>query len=64
MTAKTYQITTSRTFATIDIRDDKVVRASPVVRFMQGWNIGRVQWHCRRKKWSLTDVRLHVDKLH
>lgn len=31
----------------------RVVRAAPIVHYMQGWTAARVMAYCRTKKWSV-----------
>jgi hypothetical protein len=42
--------------AALEIEDDKVVNAAPIVKYMMGWSTQRVRNYAHSKNWKL-DVR-------
>lgn len=40
--------------AGVIIKDDVVIKAAPILRYMLGWNLDQIKEYCIRKKW-LTD---------
>ena len=39
--------------AGIDLKDDKVVAAAPILKYMMGWNRDRVRSYCEKKGWTI-----------
>jgi hypothetical protein len=53
------QITAPHFTAGIELENERVVRAAPIVGYMWGWNRDYVRWYCQKKGWT---VRVLKDK--
>ena len=42
--------------AGIVLRDDCVVEAADIVRYMRGWSRARVRAYCQRKDWKISVI--------
>jgi hypothetical protein len=38
--------------AGVDLEDDRVVKAAPIVKYMVGWTRRKVESYCRKKNWK------------
>ena len=57
-----YQITAPYFCAGI-ITTEKVVRAAaPIVKYMVGWPMGKVERYCEQKGWSLELVAVDIER--
>jgi hypothetical protein len=50
-------------FAGIVLRDDRVIEAADIVRYMRGWSRTRVRDYCARKGWRVSIVRVRKTAL-
>lgn len=39
--------------AGITVKDNVVVKSAPLISYMIGWNVSKVQNYCLKKKWEL-----------
>lgn len=53
-----YQITAPHFCAGITTHKDRVDNGAPIVRYMDGWPLSRVEEYCRKKDWQLERYRL------
>jgi hypothetical protein len=47
-------------FAGVVLRDDRVVEAALIVRYMKGWSRERVRNYCADKGWKISVVQQSV----
>lgn len=40
----------------IVLRNDRVIEAAPIVKYMKGWSRARVRDYCQEKDWSVSVV--------
>ena len=45
------RLTLSSAIAGVELAGGRVVRAAPVIRYMLGWSVRRVQDYCQRRGW-------------
>lgn len=45
-------------FAGIVLRNDKVIEAANIVRYMKGWSRDRVRDYCKQKDWKVKVVTM------
>lgn len=38
------------------VRDDRVVEAAPILKYMLGWSRGRVEKYCDKKSWESKEI--------
>ncbi|MGY8681218.1 hypothetical protein Q2941_25985 [Bradyrhizobium sp. UFLA05-153] len=48
--------------AGIELTDDVVTRAAPVVMYMRAWSRDRVRDYCKAKGWEVIVVKPHKDR--
>lgn len=48
--------TASNFTAGIVLEDNVVVKAAPIVKYMNGWTLSRVEDYCRKRHWRWTKV--------
>jgi len=46
----------------IVLREDRVIEAAPIVRYMRGWSRDRVREYCAGKRWKVSVV--YADREH
>jgi hypothetical protein len=49
-------------YAGIVLRNDRVVEAADIVRYMRGWTRARVREYCRGKRWKVRVVTVEVQR--
>ena len=48
---------TARNFtAAVILQDDVVVKTAPILQYMNGWTLSRVEEYCRKRHWTWTKV--------
>jgi len=50
------QIKTDRFTAGIVLRDDRVIEAAPIVKYMKGWRRSSVRSYCKERRWEVSVV--------
>lgn len=43
--------------AGIVVREDRVIEAADIVKYMRGWSRDRVREYCKRKGWKISVVQ-------
>lgn len=51
------QIDAKHFCAGIILKDEKVVEAAPIVKYMIGWNRDKVRSYCKSKEWKVAIVK-------
>ncbi len=46
-------------FCGVVLREDKVIQAAPIVRYMLGWNAQRLKRYCQRRGWRVEAVTIN-----
>lgn len=44
-------------YAGIVVREDRVIEAADIVKYMRGWSRDRVREYCKRKGWKISVVQ-------
>ena len=44
--------------AAVELEGEMVMRAAPIVRYMQSWSIERVRAYCEQKGWKHTEMKI------
>ena len=39
-----------------------VMEAAPIIKYMKGWNLNRLENYCKRKGWDCNEVELTKEK--
>ena len=52
-----YQIMAPHFCAGFVMKEDVVVNAAPIIRYMMGWSYRKVQAYCQKKNWQLTAIK-------
>ena len=52
-----YRISAWHFVVGFETEDGKVVFSAPILKYMVGWNVGRVKQYCKTKGWKLETVR-------
>ena len=47
-------------YAGIVLRDDKVIEAAHIVKYMKGWSRARVRAYCAKKQWKISIVQTTI----
>ncbi len=55
-----YQVTSPYFVAGIEVSGSLVVRAAPIIRYMIGWEIGRVVKYANHKGWEVEEVETPI----
>jgi hypothetical protein len=50
------QIKNDRFTAGIVLRDDRVIDAAPIVKYMKGWKRDSVRSYCKERRWQISVV--------
>ena len=56
MTEVLAQIRADNFTAGIALRDDRVVEAAPIVKYMKGWKRDSVRSYCKERRWEISVV--------
>jgi hypothetical protein len=51
-----YRVTSNYFCAGLIMRNGKVVRAAPIIKYMKGWNIVRIRQYAARRNWTVERV--------
>ena len=52
-----YQITSSYFVAGLIVKDDKVIKSAPIIKWMIGRNLKYIETYCLSKHWKLTEIK-------
>lgn len=55
---KVYSINAPHFYAGIEVQNDTVVKAAPILGYMHGWHMMRVNDYAKRRGWLIIDVPL------
>jgi len=50
------QIRADKFTAAIVLRDERVIEAAPIVRYMVGWKRDSVRSYCKERRWEISVV--------